>query len=65
MIGRDLVRFLMLDLDLMKLSGKPMMDNMSTLTQSPAPSRTSMSSKTSGRDLEDRWRLDVVPDLGS
>ena len=58
--GRDLEdrwrlgRFLMLDLDLMKLSGKPMMDNMSTLTQSPAPSRTSMSSKTPGWDLEER-----------
>ena len=65
MIGRDLVRFLMLDLDLMKLTGKPMMDNMSTLTQSPAPSRTSMSSKTPGRDLEDKWNLDEVPDVGS
>ena len=57
--GRDLEdrwrlgRFLMLDLDLMKLSGKPMMDNMSTLTQSPAPSRTSMSFKTS----EGTWRI--------
>ena len=49
----------------MKLSIKLPMDIMSTLTSSPAPSRTSTSSKTPGRDLEDRWSLDEVPDVGS
>ena len=32
-------------------------DIVSTLTPTPAPSRTSISSKTPGRDLEDRWSL--------
>ena len=49
----------------MKLSVKLPMDIMSTLTSSPAPSRTSMSSKTPGRDLEDMWSLEEVPDVGS
>ena len=49
----------------MKLSVKLPMDIMITLTPSPAPSRPSMSSKTPGRDLEDRWRLDEVFDVGS
>ena len=49
----------------MKLSVKLLMDIMSTLTPSPAPSRQSMSSKTPGRDLKDRWSLDVVPDVES
>ena len=49
----------------MKLSVKLPMDIMSPLTASPAPSRTSKSSKTPGRDLEDRWSLDEVPDVGS
>ena len=49
----------------MKLSVKLPMDIMSTLTSSPVPSRTSMSSKTPGRDLEDRWSLDEVPDVRS
>ena len=49
----------------MELSGKLPIDIMITLTPSPAASRTSMSTKTPGRDLEDRWSLDEVPDLGS
>ena len=49
----------------MKLSVKLLMDITSTLTPSQAPSRTSISSKTPGRDLEDRWSLDEVPDVGS
>ena len=49
----------------MKLSVELLMDIMSTLTISPVPSRTSMSSKTPGRDLEDRWSLDEVPTVGS
>ena len=47
----------------MKLLGELPMDIMIILT--PSPSRTSMSSKTPGRDLEDRWSLDEVPDIGS
>ena len=49
----------------MKLSEKLPGDIMSTLTPSPAPSRTSMSSKTPERDLEDWWSLDEVLDNGS
>ena len=49
----------------MKLSEMLPRDIMSTLTPSPAQSGTSMSSKTSGRDLEDRWSLDEVFDGGS
>ena len=49
----------------MKLSGKLPRDIMSTQMPSPAPSRTSLSSKTPGRDFEDRWSLDEVPDVGS
>ena len=45
--------------------GKLSMDIMSILTPSTALSRTALSSKTSGRDLEDRWILDEVPDVGS
>ena len=48
----------------MKLSEKLPRDIMSILTPSPAPSRT-FSSKTPGRDLEDGWSLDGVPDVGS
>ena len=47
----------------MKLSVKLPMDIMSTLISSP--SRTSTSSKTPGRDFEERWSLDEVPDVGS
>ena len=50
---------------MIKLSVKLLMDIMSTLTPSPAPSRTTTSSKTQGRDLEDRKSLDEVPDVGS
>ena len=49
----------------MKLSIKFPMDFMITLTPSPAPSRTSTSSKTPGRYLEDRWSPDEDPDVGS
>ena len=49
----------------MKLSVKLLMDIMSTLTQSPAPPRTSMSSKSPGEGLEDRWSLDKMPDVES
>ena len=49
----------------MKLSEKLPRDIMIILTPSPAQSRTALSSKTSGRDLEDRWILDEVPDVGS
>ena len=49
----------------MKLSEKLPMDVLSALTPSQAPSRTSTFSKTPGRDLEDRWSLDEVPDVGS
>ena len=42
----------------MKLSEKFSRDIMSILTPSPAPSSTSLSSKTPGRDLEDRWSPD-------
>ena len=38
---------------------------LSTVTPSSALSRTSLSSKTPVRDLEDRWSLDEVPDVGS
>ena len=48
----------------MKLSLKFYMDSLSTLTPSPAPSRTSLSSKTPGRDLDDRWSHGEVPDVG-
>ena len=48
----------------MKLSGKFPMDILITMTPSLAPSRTSTSSKTPGRDLEDRWSLDEVLDVG-
>ena len=49
----------------MKLSVKLPIDGMSVLTKSPAPSRTFMPSKTSGRDLEDMWSLDELPEVGS
>ena len=49
----------------MKFSVKLPMDIVSTLTPYTAPSRTSLSSKTPERDLEDRWILDCVPVVGS
>ena len=42
----------------MKFSVKLAMKVLKLLTQTPAPSGSSMSSKTPGRDLEDRWSLD-------
>ena len=35
------------------------------LTPSQGPSGTSMSTKTPGRDFEDRWSLDMDPDVRS
>ena len=49
----------------MKLLEKLPRDIMSILAPSPAPSRIFSSSKTPDRDLEDRWSLDEVPDVGS
>ena len=49
----------------MKLSVKLPWDILGTLTPSLASSITSLSSKTPGRDLEDRWSLDKLPDVGS
>ena len=47
----------------MKLSGKLLYDVLIHLRPSPGASGTSMSSKTPGRDLEDRWSLDRLPDV--
>ena len=49
----------------MKVPVMFLMDIISTMPPSPAQSRTSMSSKTIGRDLEVRWSLDEVLDVGS
>ena len=49
----------------MKLSVKLSRDILSTLTPSLSPSRTSVSSKTPGRDLEDTQSLDKLPDIVS
>ena len=49
----------------MKVSVKFSRDILSTLAPSPAPSGTSLPSKTPGRDLEDRWSLDKLPYVGS
>ena len=46
----------------MKFSVLLFRDIMSILTPSQAPTRTFMSSKTPGRDLDDRCSLDKVPD---
>ena len=51
----------MLDLD--KTFRKASLKN--SLTPSTAKSRTFLSSKTPGRDLEDRWSLDELPFVGS
>ena len=53
----------MLDLD--ESFSKTSMDIISTLTPSHAPSQSSMSFMTPGRDLEDRWRLGEVFVVGS
>ena len=49
----------------MKLSVKLSIDDPIILTLFPPRSGTSMSSKTPGRDLEDRLSLDKVPEVGS
>ena len=49
----------------MKLSVKLPRDNLCTLTQSPTTSRTSLSSKTPGGNLENRWSFDYFPNVGS
>ena len=49
----------------MKLSEELSKGILSTLTPSPASSRTSLSSKTPVRDMKDRCSLDKVSDVGS
>ena len=49
----------------MKLSVKLPWDILVTLTPYLASSRTSLSSKTPGRDLEEMKSLDKVPDVKS
>ena len=49
----------------MKLSVKLPRDILTSLTLSLAPSKTFLSFKTPGRDLDDRWSLDMLPDVGS
>ena len=49
----------------MKLVVKLPLDILSTLRPSPVPSRISLSSKTPGKDFEDRWSLDKFSDVGS
>ena len=49
----------------MKLSQKLLKDDPFNLTPLPGSSGASISSKTPGRDLEDGWSLDRVPDVGS
>ena len=49
----------------MKLSGKPLLDVLFHLRPSPGASGTSTSSKTPGRDLEDRWSLDRLSHVQS
>jgi len=50
---------------LMKLSQKLLKYDPYHMTPPPGSSGTSTSSKTPGRDLEDRWSLDRVCDVGS
>ena len=49
----------------MKLSDKLLKDDPYHQTPPPGSPGTSMSSKTPGRDLEDRWSLYRVSDVGS
>ena len=63
MTGVVLTSFLMLDLD--ETFRKLPCDFLGTLTPSLGSLRTSRSSKTPGRDLEDRWSLDKLSDVGS
>ena len=58
-----MTNFLILDLD--ETFIKTSLGYIKFLDTSPAPSRTSLSSKTPGSDLEDRWSLDKLPDVGS
>ena len=50
---------------IMKLSGNLFYDVLFHLRPSPGASGTSTSSKTPGRDLEDRWSLDRLSDVQS
>ena len=52
-------------IDFIKLLENIPQDNLITLIPSPAPLRASLSSKTPGIDLEDRWSLDKLPNVGS
>ena len=63
MLGVVLTSFLTLKLD--ETFSKVSLDIFGTLTPSLASSRTSLSSKTPVRDLEDRWSLDNFPFVGS
>ena len=47
----------------MKISLKLHRNSPIHLTPYLGPSETSMSSKTPGRDMEDAWSLDRVPDV--
>jgi len=49
----------------MKLSQKLLKYDTYHLKPTPGSSGTAMSLKTPGRDFEDRWSLDRVPDVGS
>ena len=49
----------------MKLSVKLPWDILSPLNPPLSPSRTSLSSKAPGRDLDDRGSLDELHDVGS
>ena len=46
----------------MKLSQKVQRDTHIHLTQTPGSAETEMSSKTMGKDLEDRWSFDMILD---
>ena len=50
---------------IIKPSGKVPMGIIDPPTPSPAPSGLSRSSKTPGRDFDDRCSLDKLPDVGS
>ena len=49
----------------MKLTVKLPWDILTTLTTSPPPYGTSLSTKTPGGDLKNRWSLDNLPDVES
>ena len=50
---------------IIKLWGKVPMGILDPVTPSPAPSGPSRSSKTPGKDFDDRCSLDKLPDVGS